>query len=81
MQCDAIFAHRLLRNERKIRSIKRANDGRASARKRGVRFGRKPKLSDHQQAEALKRLAAGESCRAIGKSMGVHHATIARLVA
>jgi DNA invertase Pin-like site-specific DNA recombinase len=61
------------------RILKRANDGRASARKRGVRFGRKPKLTDHQQAEALKRLAAGESCRAIGKTMGVHHATIARL--
>ena len=61
------------------RILKRANDGRASARKRDVRFGRKPKLSDHQQAKALKRLAAGESCRAIGKTMGVHHATIARL--
>ena len=61
------------------RILKRANDSRASARKRGVRFGRKPKLTDHQQAEALKRLAAGESCRAIGKTMGVHHATIARL--
>jgi len=61
------------------RVLQRANDGRASARKRGVRFGRKPKLTDHQQAEALKRLASGESCRAIGKTMGVHHATIARL--
>jgi hypothetical protein len=27
----------------------------------------------------IKRLAAGESRRAIGKTMGVHHATIARL--
>jgi DNA invertase Pin-like site-specific DNA recombinase len=61
------------------RILKRTNDGRVSARKRGVRFGRKPKLADHQQAEALKRLAAGESCRAIGKTLGVHHATIARL--
>ena len=61
------------------RILKRANYGRAAARKKGVQFGRKPKLSDHQQAEALKRMAAGESCRAIGKTMGVHHATIARL--
>jgi DNA invertase Pin-like site-specific DNA recombinase len=59
--------------------VTRANEGRAAARKRGTRFGRKPKLTDHQQAEALKRMAAGESCRAIGRTMGVHHATIARL--
>jgi DNA invertase Pin-like site-specific DNA recombinase len=63
------------------RIVKRANEGRAVARKNGVRFGRKPKLTDHQQGEALKRLAKGESCRAIGKTMGVHHATIARLAA
>jgi hypothetical protein len=42
-------------------------------------MGRTPKLSDYQQAEALKRLAAGESCRAIGKSYRVHHATVSRL--
>jgi len=40
---------------------------------------RKPKLSDHQQAEALERLAAGESCRAITRIFDVHHGTIARL--
>lgn len=62
------------------RIVKRANEGRAAARKKGTRFGRKPKLTDHQQAEALRRMAAGESCRAIGKTMGVHHATIARLL-
>ena len=41
-----------------------------------MRFGRKPKLTDHQQAEALKRMAPGESCRAIGKLLGrapCHH--------
>ena len=61
------------------RIVKRANEGRVAARKRGAKFGRKPKLSDHQQAEVIKRMAAGESCRAIGKTFGVHHATIARL--
>jgi DNA invertase Pin-like site-specific DNA recombinase len=35
------------------RIIKRANDGRVAARKRGVRFGRKLKLTQHQQAEVL----------------------------
>jgi DNA invertase Pin-like site-specific DNA recombinase len=61
------------------RILKRANDGRIAAKAKGTRFGRKPKLTDHQQAEALKRLDAGESCRSIARMMAVHHATIARL--
>jgi DNA invertase Pin-like site-specific DNA recombinase len=63
------------------RILKRANDGRKVALAKGARFGRKPKLTDHQQAEALKRLDAGESCRSIAKTMAVHHGTIARLTA
>jgi DNA invertase Pin-like site-specific DNA recombinase len=59
--------------------LARRNAGRQIAIAKGVRFGPKPKLTDHQQGEALKRLAAGASCRAIAKTMGVHHATIARL--
>ena len=42
------------------RIVKRANEGRKAARSKGVRFGRKPKLTDHQQAEALKRRADAE---------------------
>ena len=61
------------------RILKRANEGRKAARARGAKFGRKPKLSQHQQAEAAKRLNAGESCRQIAKTFGVHHATISRL--
>jgi DNA invertase Pin-like site-specific DNA recombinase len=61
------------------RILKRANEGRKAARGRGAKFGRKPKLSQHQQAEALKRLNGGESCRQIAKTFGVHHATISRL--
>ena len=37
------------------------------------------KLSDRQQAEALRRLAAGESCRAIARTFHVNPATISRL--
>ena len=37
------------------------------------------KLSDRQQAEALRRLTAGESCRAIARTFHVHPATISRL--
>ena len=60
------------------RIVKRANEGRAIAKAKGEPFGPKPKLTRHQRAEALKRLEAGESCRAIGRTMGVHHGTIAR---
>jgi len=37
------------------------------------------KLSDRQQAEALRRLTAGESCRAIARTFHVNPATISRL--
>jgi DNA invertase Pin-like site-specific DNA recombinase len=45
----------------------------------GPGFGRTPKLDDHQQGEALKRLAAGESRRAIARSDRCSHSTIGRL--
>ena len=72
------FLSAMAEDERQ-RIVKRANDGRKVAQAKGIRFGRRPKLTSHQQAKALKRLNAGESCRAIGRTMGVHHATIARL--
>ena len=72
------FLSALAEDERQ-RILKRANAGRVEARKRGAKFGRKPKLSEHQQAEALRRLSAGESCRQIGRSFNVHHATVSRL--
>ena len=37
------------------------------------------KLDEQQQTEALKRLAAGESCRAIARTFHVRHSTISRL--
>jgi DNA invertase Pin-like site-specific DNA recombinase len=68
-----------LAEDERHRILKRANDGRVAARKRGVRMGRRPKLTEHQQGEAKKRLAAGDTCRAIARTFGVHHATISRL--
>ena len=62
------------------RIVKRANDGRAAARKRGVQMGRKPKLSDHQRLVARDRLAAGESARAIAKEWGIAHTTVSRVM-
>jgi DNA invertase Pin-like site-specific DNA recombinase len=68
-----------LAEEERERIVSRANEGRAAARRRGARMGRKPSLSPHQQEEALKRLAKGESARALGRSYGVSHSTISRL--
>lgn len=61
------------------RITRRASEGRMAAVERGVKFGPRPKLTDHQRAVALDRLSAGESCRAIAKDMGVAHTTISRL--
>jgi hypothetical protein len=38
---------------------------------KGVKFGRKPKLSEYQRAEAMKRRAAGETLAEIAKSYAV----------
>lgn len=48
------------------------------ARERGVRSEPKPKLTHHQQREALARRAAGESSAEIGRSYNVGHSTISR---
>ncbi len=57
----------------------RTDDGRKRAMVRGVRFGRKPKLTPHQVREALARRAAGEPLIEIGRSYNVSHSTISRL--
>lgn len=58
----------------------RAGEGRARAKARGVRMGRKPKLTPHQRHEALRRKASGEAVREIARSYNVHNSTISRLV-
>jgi len=57
----------------------RTTEGRKRAMARGVRFGRKPKLTAHQRAEAIARRAAGEALVEIGRSYNVSHSTISRL--
>ena len=46
-----------------------------------TRFGRKPKLTTHQRAHALKMLDAGEPQAAVARVMGVDQSTISRLLA
>ena len=59
--------------------LSRTNEGRVRAKARGVRFGRRPKLTKHQQAEALARIAGGETLTAVARSYNVSHMTISRL--
>jgi DNA invertase Pin-like site-specific DNA recombinase len=59
----------------------RTGEGRKRAMAAGVKFGRKPKLSDFQRAEAIKRRAAGETLASIAKSYAVDLSMISRLEA
>jgi DNA invertase Pin-like site-specific DNA recombinase len=57
----------------------RTSEGRERAKARGVKMGRKPKLTAHQKREAIKRRDAGEPMREIARSYAVSHSTISRL--
>jgi DNA invertase Pin-like site-specific DNA recombinase len=59
--------------------LARTNEGRQRAKAKGVKFGRKPKLTQYQIDEATKRLEAGDSQAEIGRLFGVSHQTIGRL--
>jgi len=58
----------------------RTSEGRALAVANGVKLGRKPKLTDHQRKEAIKRRdRGGETLAEIGRSYNVSGWTISRL--
>ena len=57
----------------------RTGEGRKRAMAKGIKFGRKLKLSDFQRKEALKRRAAGETLAEIAKSYAVDISMISRL--
>jgi len=57
----------------------RTSDGRERAMAKGVKFGRKPKLSDYQRQEAIRRRAEGETLASIAKSYAVDISMISRL--
>lgn len=59
--------------------MSRTSEGRQRAKARGVRMGRRPKLTAHQRGEALARRDAGESVVDIARSYAVAHSTISRL--
>lgn len=60
------------------RILENTAQGRERARERGVKFGRKPKLSPVQRQEVIRRIAAGELVRDIAYAYNVSHSTIAR---
>jgi DNA invertase Pin-like site-specific DNA recombinase len=57
----------------------RTGEGRERAKERGVKMGRKPKLTPHQIKEARSRRENGEAIRAIARTYNVHNSTIPRL--
>src|ERR1700733_12562348 len=59
--------------------LSRTSEGRKRAMDRGVKFGRKPKLTKHQREQALVRRDAGEALTEIAKTFNVSHMTISRL--
>jgi DNA invertase Pin-like site-specific DNA recombinase len=60
----------------------RTSEGRDRAKARGVKLGRKPKLTERQKREAIRRRDQdGETVRDIARSYNVSHSTISRLTA
>src|ERR1700730_14687746 len=58
----------------------RTSEARARAKARGVKLGRKPKLTEHQKREAIRRRDRdGEPVRDIARSYNVSQSTISRL--
>jgi DNA invertase Pin-like site-specific DNA recombinase len=58
----------------------RTTEGRVRAVARGVKLGRKPKLTPHQRKEILRRKENGEAVREIARSYNVHNSTISRVL-
>jgi len=68
------------RDRRRI--LERTARGRADAKAKGVKFGRKPKLTTHRQREAIKRRDMdGETLRSIALTYNVSPQTISQLTA
>jgi DNA invertase Pin-like site-specific DNA recombinase len=59
--------------------MSRTHEGRERAKGRGIKFGRKPKLTKYQRDEALHRKRNGETLTEIARTYNVSHMTISRL--
>lgn len=63
----------------RLRILENTANGRAMAKAKGVKFGRKPKLNARQKAQILERKAKGEPYARIARSFGVSESTIFRI--
>jgi DNA invertase Pin-like site-specific DNA recombinase len=61
------------------RILERTARGRADAKAKRVKFGRKPTLTPHQQKEARAHCDAGETQRSVARSYNVSQSTISRI--
>ncbi len=61
------------------RILENTANGRAMAKAKGVKFGRKPKLNARQRTQIIERKASGESHARIAQSYGVSESTIFRI--
>jgi hypothetical protein len=60
--------------------IRVRTEGREHAKARGVKLGRKPKMTEHPKREAIRRRDRdGETVREIARGYNVSHSTISRL--
>ena len=67
--------------EQELQQIKsRTSEGRAVALTRGVKFGRKRKYDDFQDAEVMKKKSEGEGLGTIAKSLGMTRSMVQRIV-
>ena len=78
---DLGVGRHLAGDNQKVGRLERTARGRADAKAKGIKFGRKPILTPHQQKEARKRLEAGETQRSVARSYNVSQSTISRLAA
>jgi len=60
--------------------VSRTTEGRDGAKKKGVKFGRKPSMTDDEQRQAMARLRAGQSVRATASEFGVTRQTLYRVI-
>ena len=56
--------------------VERTKAGLQAAKRRGVRLGRKPKLTGDQVAHARRLMDAGENGRTVARSFGVARSTL-----
>lgn len=74
-----LFLHGWAGKQYRLRLLENTKNGRVLAKARGVKFGRKPKLTPLQKAQIMERKAKGESSVQIAQAFGVSESTILRV--